>query len=315
MLLIIVGFNVVYFEKKVNGRAVTEYSLGKTPHSYLFTFCEKGLLFKDDVEVKDMFEFRGLYFNDLKGKEVLLSDKYYCSANYYKGNVYFIDVNSNIQKVNMVSGNSDIVIPQNGNYLIKDALIIDDVMYYTQEKKEDEFSLYGYNLLTGDIKELVEGISFHYLYDYCGSAGVILKEENKFVVCSYEKGVENIYNNIEYEIQGFLQDQSIVYYCNDGVYCRKNFTSEKSELLFEKKNISRIFFHSNEMIFSTIDEYGLIEVYSYDFKEKECIKIANASYEISDFNDRYVACSTDEGLGSVNLIDRETGEEIILSEK
>ena len=59
----------------------------------------------------------------------------------------------------------------------------------------------------------------------------------------------------------------------------------------------------------------LIEVYLYNFEEKKYSKIANSSYEIRDFNDEYIACGSDDGLGSVNLIDRKTGEQIILSEK
>lgn len=292
---------------------IRNYFLGKTPHSFLFTFCDEGLLFKDDVKIQDSFEFQGLYFNNLKGKEILLADNYYCSVNYYDDSVYYIDNNFNIRKVDVNTQSSNIVVQENGNS-IKDILIIDDIMYYIQDKGSEKFSLFGYNLSTGKVKEIAEGISFHYLYDYCGSAGVIIKESNKFAICSYEKGVEKLFDNLEYEIQGFLPDQSIVYY-DDGVYCKKNFDDENSELLFECDNISRIIFHSNEIIFSTIDEYGLIEVYLYNFEEKKYSKIANSSYEIRDFNDEYIACGSDDGLGSVNLIDRKTGEQIILSEK
>ena len=43
---------------------IRNYFLGKTPHSFLFTFCDEGLLFKDDVKIQDSFEFQGLYFNN-----------------------------------------------------------------------------------------------------------------------------------------------------------------------------------------------------------------------------------------------------------
>lgn len=57
---------------KYNNNQEISYMLGKTPHSYLMTFVDDKLLYKDDVKVNDNFEFSGLY---LKGLEEGINSK------------------------------------------------------------------------------------------------------------------------------------------------------------------------------------------------------------------------------------------------
>lgn len=61
------------------------------------------------------------------------------------------------------------------------------------------------------------------------------------------------------------------------------------------------------MLVCTLDDYGLMEIYIYDFAGKNATKIANANAEPRDFNKEYIICAN-EGIGMPELINRSTGE-------
>lgn len=304
---------------KYNNNQEISYMLGKTPHSYLMTFVDDKLLYKDDVKVNDNFEFSGLYLKGLEEginstNEVLLTDNYNSCANYYDESVIYIDNEYNIQQIDLHGKNQKTIIKNNG-LKISNVLIINHILYYLQEKEEDLFSLYAFNLIDNHKKELLQGVNFRFLYDYCGSVGVISQIESKFMICNYDNGTIKIYDNPEFEIQGFLKDGSLVYYENNMLCMKRDFDSSDKKVLFEDTNIYRIIMHSEEMIISTLDTYGMIEVFLYDFINNEAKKIANSNYLPRDFNDKYIVCCSEDGVGSVELIDRDTGDIKIFSSK
>ena len=70
------------------------------------------------------------------------------------------------------------------------------------------------------------------------------------------------------------------------------------------------------MLICTLDEYGLLEVYIYNFMKKEINKIANANTVPRDFNEDYIVCaSEEEGIGGIELIERKSGRISMIERK
>ena len=237
----------------------------------------------------------------------MLTDSYYGCANIYGNNIIFIDEEFNIVKSNLKTEKKEILVKCN-KYSIQDALVIEDVLYYIQETEEDTFSLYTLNLKDKEKKIIVENINPHYLYHYMGNVGVLSKKKNELIICNMTEGIVKKYEKQEYEIQGFLEDGTVIYYEDGKVYAKQSLERDKTEILYEDNNIYRIILHSKEMLICTLDEYGLLEVYIYNFTKKEINKIANANTVPRDFNEDYIVCaSEEEGIGGIELIERKSG--------
>lgn len=295
------------------------YKLGKTPHSYQYTFGKNILLYKDNVVKNEESKFSGLYYKKLNkdnaNSDKLLTDSYYGCANIYGNNIIFIDEKFNIVKNNLKTGEEETLVKCN-QYSIQDALVIEDTLYYIQETEEDVFSLYTLNLKDKQKKILVKNINPHYLYYYMGNVGVISKKKNKLVICNMIDGIVKKYENQKYEIQGFLEDGTVVYYEDGKVCAKQSLESDKIEILYENNNIYRIILQPEEMLICTLDEYGLLEVYIYNFMKKEINKIANANTVPRDFNEDYIVCaSEEEGIGGIELIERKSGRISMIERK
>lgn len=86
-------------------------------------------------------------------------------------------------------------------------------------------------------------------------------------------------------------------------------------MLVELENVQKIIVHNNDMVIATLDEYGVIQVYEYNYSRDKLKKIANVNHPPRDYNDTYIACLSDSGLGNVELIDRQSGNIKIFSFK
>lgn len=297
----------------IDNRTVKESILGKTPHSYRCTFGEGFVLYKEYVLKKDEKVFSGLYrcnLNDNKDsskKAQLLSDSFFACANIYRDKVIFINDECKIQQINMENNNSEILYDNNGK-AIMDALIIDDYLYFIAEYDEDVYKLLAVNLTNNILKQIIEGINPHYLYHY-GKGIAVITKDNKFLVkCDFDDGVKEKYSTPEDEIQGFSDDGNILLVQNsDTIYQLEDFYTDKRTVLLQKENIYRTIMHTDELLVCTLDDYGLMEIYIYDFASKKLTKIANANSEPHDFNKEYIICG-DEGIGMPELINRSTGE-------
>lgn len=299
-------------------RSGKEVLLGKTPHCYQCTFGEDFVLYKDYVLKNDEEVFCGLYrynLNDNKdsgARSKLLSDSYYICANVYRNKVIFISEGfigegCKIQQVDMENNNSEILYDNNGK-AITDALIVDDYLYFIAENGEGVCNLLAINLTNNTQKQLIENISPHYLYHFGEGVAVKTRDNEILVKCGFEDGVIEKYSLPEDEILGFFEDGSILLVANlDTIYQVKDFNAGKKTVLMEKENIYRIIMHTDEMLVCTLDDYGLMEVYIYDFVGKNATKIANANAEPRDFNKEYIICGND-GIGMPELINRNTGE-------
>lgn len=302
-----------------NDKAASDFQIGKTPGCYQCTFGEDYLLFKEDVWEDGEPKYQGLYYKNLNEElseaAVLLSDNFYACANVYQDHVIFIDCDDCISKVDLKGEDSEILVDNGGTY-ISDALVIGDVLYYLTEAEENETNentLYALDLNTKQTKQLVNHVNYRYLYHYNGMAGVISREDDELLACSMEDGVVQKFNDLEYEIMGFLDDGTVICYGDGTIYTKTNPADKKSLKLLEMEDIYRIIVHPDEMLICTIDGYGLIEVFIYNFEKEKLDKIANANTVPRDFNEQYVVCQSElEGVGTVELIDRKNGDIVSL---
>jgi hypothetical protein len=308
-----VGWYYINNDNNKDNRTVKEYLLGKTPYSYQCTFGENFVLYKDYVLKNDEKVFSGLYrcnLNDNKDsstKTQLLSDSFFSCANIYRDKVIFINDECKIQQMDMENNNSEILYDNNGK-TITDALIIDDCLYFIAECDDDVCNLLALNLTNNIQKQIIEDINPHYLYHYGKGVAVITKDNEFIVKCDFDDGKIEKYPAPEDEILGFLDDGSILLLQNlNTIYQLNDFDSEKKTVLLQKENIYLIIMHTDELLVCTLDDYGLMEIYIYDFASKKLSKIANANSTPHDFNKEYIICS-DEGAGMPELINRSTGE-------
>lgn len=309
VLVIIVSISIGFFIIKDKNKKYSHYSLGKTPHSYQYTFSDDFLLYKDNVQKDNETTFSGLYLKNLKNNEesILLSDEYYGCANKYKDSVIYISTDYNIMEEQLDNKECKVLIKGNGRS-VKDALVIEEVLYYIQETEEDIFTLYAFDLQKNKKEEITTNIYPYYLYHVCGNVGVISKEMDKILICNIEKKVIKEYNKFEHEIQGFLDDGTVIYYYNNEIYQKEKIDSNKKKTIIKKEDIYRIIVKQEEMLICTLDQYGLIEVYIYKFSENKLQKVANANSIPRDFNEKFIVCaSEEEGLGNIELINREDG--------
>ncbi len=311
-IIIVAGFVLIIIQKSSQMKKEQEYQLGKTPHSYQFTFGEDILLYKDNVNKNGEMSYSGLFvkqFNEDKNAAgTLLSDSYYGCANLYEEQVIFIDADSNIVKTDLQGNKKEIIVKSNG-YSIQDALLIEDVLYYIQETEGDIFALQALDLKSQEKKKIADAVNPHYLYHYCGNVAVIDKKQNELVICNEKEKIIKRYDDPGYEIQGFLNDGTIIYMEEGKLYQKHSFETKKAELLFDQGDIYRVVVKPKEMLVCTIDGYGLMQVFFYHFSQKNLEKIANANTVPRDFNDNYIVCaSEEEGMGSVELISREQGD-------
>ena len=312
-LILIACAAVGWYYINNDNRTVNEYLLGKTPHSYQCTFGEDFVLYKEYVLKNDEKIFSGLYrcnLNDNKESSTtpqLLSDSFFACANIYRDKVIFINDECKIQQMDMENSNSEILYDNNGK-TIMDVLIMDDYLYFIAECDEDVYNLLALNLTNNIQKQILEDINPHYLYHYGEGVAVITKDNEFIVKCNFDDGVTEKYSTPEDEIQGFFDDGDILLVQNcDTVYQLKDFYTDKKTVLLQKENIYRTIMHSDELLVCTLDDYGLIEVFVYDFASKKVTKIANANAIPLDFNKEYIICN-DEGIGMPELINRSTGE-------
>lgn len=317
VLLLIAAMGYTFFLH--NDKAASDFQIGKTPGCYQCTFGEDYLLFKEDVWEDGEPKYQGLYYKNLNEElseaAVLLSDNFYACANVYQDHVIFIDCDDCISKVDLKGEDSEILVDNGGTY-ISDALVIGDVLYYLTEAEENETNentLYALDLNTKQTKQLVSHVNYRYLYHYNGMAGVISREDNELLACSMEDGVVQKFNDLEYEIMGFLDDGTVICYGDGAIYTKTNPSDKESLKLLELEDVYRIIVHPDEMLICTIDGYGLIEVFIYNFEKEKLDKIANANTIPRDFNEQYVMCQPEmEGVGTVELIDRKNGDIVSL---
>jgi len=285
----------------------------------LVTFSGDQLIYKDDVLLDGVYENRGLYiksiFSDYESDDdILLSDDFYMCANVYNDLVYFIDNEYNLQKMKLDGSNKECVI-KGKNKNIYDVLIINDIIYFIRSNEFETVSLYATRLINNEIVEVEENVNFRYLYDYCGSACVILSDNEKVIVYNHQDGQKQVYDNLVTEIQGFLSNGAIIHYSSDKIYIRDCFESEKDTVLVELVDIYRIIVYYDDMVIATSNQYGVVQIYEYDFMKNKLRKIANANHPPRDYNDKYIVCCSDSGFGNVELIERESGKIKIFSFK
>lgn len=302
-----------YFNNNNGNKAVKGHSLGKTPHCPQCTFGEDFVLYKNYVSKNDEKVFRGLYrynLNDNRDsgkKSQLLSDSYYACANIYQDKVIFINEEYNIQQVDLENNNSEILYDNKGG-TITDALIVDDNLYFIAGNGTGDCNLLAINLTDHTQKQMIEDVNWGYLFHF-GEGVAVQTRDNKFLVkCDFDNGITEKYPLPEDEIMGFLDDGSILLAANlDTVYQLKDFHTDQKTVLMQKENIYKIIMHPDEMLVCTLNDYGLLEIYIYDFASKKESKIANANAEPRDFNKEYIICDN-EGVGMPDLINRNTGE-------
>lgn len=296
-----------------------EYERGKTPGCYFVTFSGDQLIYKDDVLFDGNYENRGLYiksiYTDYESEDdLLLSNDFYMCVNIYKDWVYFLDTENNLQKVKFDGSIEECVIRGESGY-ISDVLILNDILYFIRSNEFEKSSLYAMELYNNEIKEVVEDIDFKYLYDYCGSACVISRDNEKVIMYNHQSGHKQVYDNLDTEIQGFLLNGAIIHYSRDKIIIRDSFETENDEVIVELENIYRIIVHHDDMVIATANQYGVIQIYEYSFKKDKLKRIAIANYPPRDYNDKFIVCFSDTGHGNVELIDRKSGEIKIFSFK
>lgn len=273
-LLCILCFGV--FSK---GKKEADY-LGKTPLCQMFAFTDKGLLYKDNILIGDMYEFKGLYLRDTKVTEeedIVISDNYYGSANAKDEYVYFIDYGYNICRFHLGSRKTDMLVKGNG-YMISDMLLLNEDIYYLQGIDEKVTNLFAYHLPTGKLKAVLEDVSPFYLYYYHGSVAVASPDGTELMVCDAQEGLTATYPYYEGAILGFLRDGSVIL-SEDGKIVKANgFDDDKGRILFQDEDLSRVIIKGDEMIFSTVSAHGLIQLYQYDFRNDTYEKLANANH-------------------------------------
>ena len=313
-LVCILGSGIFLLLNRGEGKA--DY-LGKTPLCQMFAFTEKGLLYKDDILIGDMYEFKGLYFRDTnasKEEDIVISDNYYGSVNAKGEYVYFVDYGYNICRFHLDSRKTDILVKGNGE-VITDMLLLNDNLYYLQGVDDKITNLYVYHLPTGELKTVLEDVSPFYLYYYHGSVAVASSDGTELMVCDAQNGLTATYPYYEGTVLGFLEDGSVILSQDGKIVKTKGFGNDKGEVLFQDEGLSRVIIKGDEMIISTVNAHGLIQLYQYNFRDNTYEKLANANHLPRDFNGDYVACCADDGVGSVDLVDRNTGEIIMFSLK
>ena len=290
--------------------------LGKTPHAYQCTFGEDLVLYKDYPEDKKD-SFSGLFLCRLdEGKEKLceremLTDSFYSSANIYNDHVVFISTDNAIEQISLKDKKSEVIYDADGK-TICDALIIGDILYFIKENNEGGDDLLAIDLKEREEKELTKNISPHYLYHCRGNVKVISENNDSVIECNFQDGIKGKQAVPEDEIQGFMDNgDMILCHDHDEIYCL-NGKNERKKLL-EKENIYRTIMHNDELLICTVNEHGLIEVFIYCFEEETLVKVANADAVPADFNKKYVLCSSEEGSGLAEMLDRDTGEIIDLN--
>lgn len=318
-IFVVILLYVTYIYRSRDVKIGMEYTRGKTPGSFLVTFRDNYLIYKDDVLIEGDYENQGLYIKNIdsdyeNGDDILLSNDFYISPNVYKDWVYFVDNKNNLKKIKL-DGSGEVYIIEGDNKTISDILVIEDTMYFIRNNEFEKNSLYAMSLNTNEIIEVEEDVNFRYLYDYCGSACVISSDRKRIIIYNYENGQKQTYDNLETEIQGFLSNGSIIHYNNNKIYMRNSFESKKDTILVELENIYRIIVHNKDMVIATLNEYGVIQVYEYNYKKDKLQKIANANHPPRDYNDTYIACLSDSGFGNVELINRQSGNIKIFSFK
>lgn len=319
-LLIIVGIIVVagYLLQSTSDEKGSVYQLGKTPSTSQCTFGEDFLLCKEEVWENGEPAFKGLYIKEL-GEDIsraarLLSDDYYAYANVYDNEVIFVDNDQNIVSMDLKGENKQILVDNGGRY-ITDVLVIEGVLYYLAEVEEEMVSLCAMDLKTKEKKQLANDVNFHYLYHYCGSACVLSRKDGKILICNMDEGVVQEYDGLEYEIIGFLNDGTVIYYSDGVIYKKSGLSDEKAVKLLEMDNIYRIILHPEEMLICTWGGgYPLMEIFIYSFEGETLEKIANTNTLPRDFNAQYIVCqSEEEAFGDVEAIDRKSGEMIYIA--
>lgn len=314
LLLFMLGSGIFLFYNKEGNRG--DY-LGKTPLCQMFAFTDKGLLYKDDILIKDMYEFKGLYLRECETseeEEIVISDSYYGSANLKGECVYFVDYSYNIRRFFLEEQETDILVKSNG-YVISDMLLLNDDIFYLQGVDDRVTNLNVCHLATGKTELVLEDVSPFYLYYYHGSIAVASSDGTELMICDAQGRLTDTYPYYEGTILGFLDDGSVILSQEDKIVKADGFDDEEGEVLFQDEGLSRVIMKGDEMIISTVSSHGLIQLFQYDFGDNTYEKLANANHMPRDFNEDYVACCADDGMGSVDLVDRHTGKIIMFSLK
>ncbi len=313
-LIIIVGILIVcsiFINCLFINNEKEPYILGRNHHCFLFNIVDNTVYFKDDVLVNDTYEFKGLYKKDAgtssQDSGELLYDKYYSCVNYYKGALYFIDIEHNIMKLDLNTKEVGSIV-ESGENSVKNLLIIDNLMYYLQGDKDDNFILFAYDLKTNDTVQIAEQVYWLYLFNYGNAICTLSENKDKINVWDPDTDELKQYDSFEFEVLQIWDDSSVLCYGNDRLYLYKDIEAEEYEEIVHSENIISVIVRKTNILISTLDEYGMIEVFLYSTPNKTIRKIANADYVPREFNDQFILCGSDSGVGEIQLIDIETGK-------
>lgn len=304
----------VFFDKDKDTFISNNINVGKTPYAYSGTVGNDIVLYKGMVGNDDDYISSGLYYAKIEDESIiqnnLLIDDFFSSANIYKDDVIYISTENKVKQVNFQNTKSKVLF-NNESRSIMEALVVGEDLFLIVETEDNSCNLLSINLTRDEKKVLVNKVNPHYLY-YGANKIVVLNENKdlKYEINCSTHTLKQVQLESDEEMVGILDNGEPIYSKDDKIFSLKD--SGKREVLVELENIFKIIMHNREMLICTLDRYGLIEVYEYNFYNKLLNKISNANYLPEDFDDKYILCISQEGYGLPELISRESKAVIVL---
>ena len=291
------------------GKAVeTEYQLGRNYHCFLASIQDDVVFYKDEaIGESGEFENAGLYAQRVEkgsyGTDTLLCVNFFSCPNFYNDQIFYIDTSWNISCVDIETLSVSQILAF--NYDVTNLLIINDFMYFTVEKEEQQYDLYEVDLHTNDSILLTENVNWVYLYNYRDNIAVVSLEQEKVMIYSRKENQWSYYS-FEDELMHLFDDDICLCLKTDGTLYFCTLDGEFVKELARINNIRHVIADEENITITTVDGSGYISVYSYSREEDELQMVGSPDYLPQIHTEEYLICFSEAGSYEVQLLEKST---------
>ncbi len=278
--------------------------LGRNPNTFILNYDNNKIYYKSYALINGENRYQGLFSKNIDGtnKKLLYSD-FEGFLNVYNDFLYFTNTKGQLIELNLSSQKAE-VIAGDDKYHIYGPLIIQDVLFYNNIDDEDNCYLIAYNLKEKDKIVVAENTWWRFLSNFKNEVCFLDKNKN-LTTWNYTTKNYTSHGHFDMEILQMLNDGSVIGYKDKSFI--KSLNGKLTPLL-KVENMFNSLIVDDNLFITTVDEHSYTQILRYSLKTNKLEKIASPDFPLVGYYSKYLFCSSDSGMGDLQIVDTENGE-------
>ncbi len=284
--------------------ATKNKELGRNPNTFILNYDNNKIYYKSYVLINEENRYQGLFSKNIDGtdKKLLYSD-FEGFLNVYNDFLYFTNTEGQLIELNLNSQKAE-VIAGDDKFHIYGPLVIQDVLFYNNIDAEDNCDLMAYNIKEKNKTVVSEDVLWKFLSNYKNEVCFLDKNKN-LTTWNYTTKNYTSHGHFDMEILQLLGDGSVIGY-KDRSFMKS--LDGKLTPLLKVENMFSSLIVEDDLFITTVDEHNYTQVLRYSLKTGKSEKIASPDFPLIGCCGKYLFCSSDSGMGDLQIVNTENGE-------